>query len=52
MASKLGSWVGMDVKAAVFPEEEIGELGLADEFGAVEGVEEAGAEVGGNWGQC
>ena len=41
----------MDVEAAVFPGEEVGELRLADEFGAVKGVEEAGAEEVGEWGQ-
>jgi hypothetical protein len=42
----------MDVEAAVFPGEEVGELGLADEFGAVQGVEEAGAEEFGEGCEC
>jgi hypothetical protein len=37
------------MEAAVFPGEEVGELCLADEFGAVEGVEEAGAEEVSEW---
>lgn len=44
-----GGRVTMNVEAAVFPGEEVGELCLADELGAVQGVEEAGAEeVGGD----
>ena len=39
------------MEAAVFPGEEVGELGLADEFGAVQGVEEAGAEEVGERGE-
>jgi hypothetical protein len=39
------------MEAAVFPREEVGELGLADEFGAVQGVEEAGAEEVGERGE-
>jgi len=34
----------VDVEAAVFPREEVGELGGADEFGVAEGVEEAVAK--------
>ncbi len=41
----------MNMEAAVFPGEEVGELCLADEFGAVQGVEEAGAEQLGEWGE-
>lgn len=47
-----GGGVGMDVEAAVLPGEEVGELGLADELGAVEGVEEAGTEEFGERGEC
>lgn len=39
------------MEAAVFPGEEVGELRSADEFGAVEGVEEASAEEVGQRGQ-
>jgi hypothetical protein len=35
----------VDIEAGVFPGEEVGELGGADEFGIAEGVEEAVAEV-------
>jgi len=34
----------VDVEAGVFPGEEVGEFGGADEFGVAEGVEEAVAE--------
>jgi hypothetical protein len=34
----------VDVEARVFPGEEVGEFGGADEFGVAEGVEEAVAE--------
>jgi hypothetical protein len=34
----------VDIEAGVFPREEVGELGGADEFGVAEGVEEAVAE--------
>ena len=34
----------VDIEAGVFPGEEVGELGGADEFGVAEGVEEAVAE--------
>jgi hypothetical protein len=44
--------VGMDVKAAVFPREEVGYFVVADEFGLVEGVEELVAEEFGEWGQA
>ena len=46
-----GGGVGMDVEAAVLPGEEVGELCLADELGAMEGVEEADAEEVGEWGE-
>jgi len=46
-----GGVIGMNMEAAVFPGEEVGELRLADEFGAVEGVEEASAEEVGQRGQ-
>lgn len=39
-----GGVISMDVEAAVLPGEEVGEFGIADEFGVVQGVEEAGAE--------
>ena len=40
----------VDVEAAVFLREEVGELGGADEFGVAEGVEEAVAKEFNGWG--
>ncbi|MGB6219886.1 MAG: hypothetical protein WBG04_02550 [Haloferula sp.] len=40
---------GMDVKAGVFPGEEVGEFLRTDEFGLAEGVEEAVAEQVDGW---
>ena len=41
----------VDVEAAVFPREEVGEFFGADEFGVAEGVEKAVAEESDLWGQ-
>ncbi len=37
-----GGVIGMNMETALLPGEEVGELGLADELGAVEGAEEFG----------
>jgi len=44
--------IGVDVEAAVFPGEEVGDFVVADEFGGVEGVEESVAEEFGELGEA